>query len=220
MKQVKTNRIFNHLFKKLIPPAVEDYTMRYAPHTYRKWKPWTVALTALGGIAYLADFSIGASIGLMYGTLNALLSILLAAIIIFITGLPLAYYGAKYNIDLDLITRGSGFGYYGSVLTSIIYASFTFIFFSLEGSIMSQGLQIGLGIPLWLGYILSTLLVIPLVIYGMKALSKLQVWTTPLWLLLMIVPVTYLVIKDPHTVNNWLGYYGSGSYIMASIVQL
>jgi len=30
-------------------------------------------------------------------------------VIIFVTGFPLAYYAARYN-DLDLITRGSGFG--------------------------------------------------------------------------------------------------------------
>ena len=50
-------------------------------------------------------------------------------VIIFTTGFPLAYYAARYNIDLDLITRGSGFGYYGSVVTNVIFATFTFIFF-------------------------------------------------------------------------------------------
>ncbi|RXS71113.1 allantoin permease [Streptomyces sioyaensis] len=168
-----------------------------------------VATTALGGIAYMADFSIGAGIGLAHGTANALTAILVAAVVIFVTGFPLAYYAARYNIDLDLITRGSGFGYYGSVLTSVIFASFTFIFFALEGSIMAQGLKLGLGLPLWLGYVVSTCMVIPLVIYGMKALSKLQVWTTPLWLLLMVGPLLYLVSTDPGTVHTFLSYTGS-----------
>jgi len=92
---------------------------------------------------------------------------------------PWAYYSARYNIDLDLVTRGSGFGYYGSVVTNVIFATFTFIFFALEGSIMAQGLQLGLGIPLWIGYATSTIIIFPLVIYGMKVLSTLQVWTTP-----------------------------------------
>ena len=73
-----------------------------------------------------------------------------------------------------MITRGSGFGYYGSVVTNVIFATFTFIFFALEGSIMAQGLKLGLGIPLSIGYAVSTLMVIPLVIYGMKALAKLK----------------------------------------------
>lgn len=189
--------------------TLEDYTLRFAPRSYRRWTPMVVATTALGGIAYMADFSIGAGIGLAHGTGNALVAIAVAAVVIFVTGLPLAYYGARYNIDLDLITRGSGFGYYGSVLTSVIFASFTFIFFALEGSIMAQGLKLGLGLPLWLGYLAATLMVIPLVIYGMKALSKLQVWTTPIWLLLMVGPLVYLIATDPGTVDRFLSYAGT-----------
>ncbi|MEU8846661.1 allantoin permease [Streptomyces sp. NPDC048564] len=192
-----------------VKETLEDYTLRFAPRSYRRWTPMVVATTALGGIAYMADFSIGAGIGLAHGTGNALLAILVAAAVIFVTGFPLAYYGARYNIDLDLITRGSGFGYFGSVLTSVIFASFTFIFFALEGSIMAQGLKLGLGLPLWLGYLVSTLMVIPLVIYGMSALSKLQVWTTPIWLLLMVAPLVYLVATDPGTVDRFLAYAGT-----------
>ncbi|MFG3275672.1 purine-cytosine permease family protein [Streptomyces luteogriseus] len=192
-----------------VKETLEDYTLRFAPRSYRRWTPMVVATTALGGIAYMADFSIGAGIGLAHGTGNALLAIAVAAVVIFVTGFPLAYYGARYNIDLDLITRGSGFGYFGSVITSVIFASFTFIFFALEGSIMAQGLKLGLGLPLWLGYLVSTLMVIPLVIYGMTALSKLQVWTTPIWLLLMVGPLVYLVATDPGTVDRFLAYAGT-----------
>lgn len=190
----------------------EDYTGRYAPRSYRRWGVASVATTALGGMAYLADFAIGASIGIAHGTANALVAIVLAAVVIFITALPLAYYSARYNLDLDLVTRGAGFGYYGSVITGVIFASYTFIFFALEGSIMAQGLQLGLHLPLWLGYLVSTLLVIPLVVYGMNTLTKVQLWTTPLWMFLMIAPVAYLAISDPSTVSQFLSYRGdSGS---------
>jgi purine-cytosine permease-like protein len=197
------------------PPAaatsetLEDYTLRYAPSSYRRWTPGVVATTALGGIAYLADFAIGGSIGLTYGTGNALISILVGVVVIFVTGLPLAYYGARFNTDLDLVSRGAGFGYYGSVLTNVIFATFTFIFFALEGSIMAQGLLLGLGIPLWLGYLICTLLIIPIVVFGMSALSKMQIWTTPLWLVLMVGPFVYLVIADPSSVGTWMAYAGS-----------
>ncbi|MEU2145380.1 MULTISPECIES: purine-cytosine permease family protein [Streptomyces albovinaceus subgroup] len=201
--------------------TLEDYTLRFAPRSYRRWTPMVVATTALGGIAYMADFSIGAGIAMAHGTGNALVAITVAAALIFITGFPLAYYAARYNIDLDLITRGSGFGYYGSVLTGVIFASFTVIFFALEGAIMAQGLKLGFGLPLWLGYAVSTLMVIPLVIYGMKALSKLQVWTTPIWLLLMVGPLVYLVATDPGTVDSFLAYAGTdgeGSLNTASVL--
>ena len=188
--------------------TLEDYTLRFAPRSYRKWGPAVVATSALGGIAYLADFAIGANIGIANGTGNALWGILIFAVVIVLTGYPLAYYAARYNIDLDLITRGSGFGYYGSVVTNVIFASFTFIFFALEGSIMAQGLKLGLHIPLWLGYLISSVMVIPLVIYGMNTLAKLQVWTTPLWLVMMVLPFVYLVIKHPDAIGDFLAFSG------------
>ncbi len=188
--------------------TLEDYTLRFAPRHYRRWSPGVVAISALGGIAYLADFAIGANIGIAYGTTNALWGIAVFAVVIFLTGFPVAYYAARYNIDLDLITRGSGFGYYGSVVTNIIFATFTFIFFALEGSIMAQGLLLGLGIPLWAGYAVSTIIIFPLVIYGMKVLSKLQLWTTPLWLLLMVIPFAYLLISHPESVETFFAYQG------------
>jgi purine-cytosine permease-like protein len=188
--------------------TLEDYTLRFAPRSYRKWSTRVVGISALGGIAYLADFAIGANIGISYGTTNALLGILIFAIVVMATGFPVAYYSARYNIDLDLVTRGSGFGYYGSVVTNVIFATFTFIFFALEGSIMAQGLRLGLGIPLWLGYAASTLIIFPLVIYGMKVLSTLQVWTTPLWLVLMVAPFVYLVVSHPESVSQFFAYQG------------
>ncbi len=188
--------------------TLEDYTLRFAPRHYRRWSPGVVAISALGGIAYLADFAIGANIGIAYGTTNALWGIAVFAVVIFLTGFPVAYYAARYNIDLDLITRGSGFGYYGSVVTNIIFATFTFIFFALEGSIMAQGLLLGLGVPLWAGYAVSTIIIFPLVIYGMKVLSKLQLWTTPLWLLLMVIPFAYLLITHPESVETFFAYQG------------
>ena len=167
--------------------TLEDYSLRYAPRSFRTWTPYVVATTALGGIAYLADFAIGGSIAITHGFSSAVTAILVAAVVIFITGTPIAYYSAKYAIDMDLLTRGAGFGYLGSTLTSLIYASFTFIFFALEGSIMAQAFELGLHIPLAIGYLIASLVIIPLVIFGMTALSKLQVWTQPIWLVLMFV---------------------------------
>src|SRR6185312_10804673 len=157
--------------------TLEDYTLRFAPRSYRKWSTGVVGISALGGIAYLADFAIGANIGISYGTTNALWGIGVFAVVIFLTGFPLAFYAARYNLDLDLITRGSGFGYYGSVVTNVIFATFTFIFF-------------------------------PLVVYGMSLLSKLQLWTTPLWLILMVAPFVYLLVGHPDSVNAFFAYQG------------
>jgi purine-cytosine permease-like protein len=202
----RTKRTFSRLVDD---PILEDYSLRYAPTTFRRWSEFTVASSALGGIAYLADFAIGASIAITFGFGNALVAILLAAVVIFLTSVPIAYYCAKYSIDMDLLTRGAGFGYLGSTITSLIYASFTFIFFALEGSIMAQAFERGLGIPLWLGYLIGALMIIPLVTFGMTLLSKLQVWTQPVWLILMFAPFVAILFTDPGAYGSWTHFKGN-----------
>jgi purine-cytosine permease-like protein len=202
----RTKRTFSRLVDD---PILEDYSLRYAPTTFRRWSEFTVASAALGGIAYLADFAIGASIAITFGFSNALVAILLAAVVIFLTSVPIAYYCAKYSIDMDLLTRGAGFGYLGSTITSLIYASFTFIFFALEGSIMAQAFQRGFGIPLWLGYLIGALMIIPLVTFGMTLLSKLQVWTQPIWLVLMFAPFVAILVSDPSAYAHWSHFKGN-----------
>ena len=191
--------------------TLEDYSLRYAPRSFRKWTPYVVATTALGGIAYLADFAIGGSIAITHGFGSAVTAILVAAVVIFITGVPISYYSAKYAIDMDLLTRGAGFGYLGSTLTSLIYASFTFIFFALEGSIMAQAFELGLHIPLAVGYLIASLVIIPLVIFGMTALSKLQVWTQPIWLVLMFAPFVSIAFIDPGKYADWTSFAGNST---------
>ncbi|MEV7027487.1 hypothetical protein [Kitasatospora sp. NPDC093558] len=189
--------------------TLEDYSLRYAPKSFRRWTPYVVATTALGGIAYLADFAIGGSIAISNGFGSAMVAILAAAVVIFLTGIPISYYSAKYSIDMDLLTRGAGFGYLGSTLTSVIYASFTFIFFALEGSIMAQALQLGIGIPLPVAYLIASLIILPLVIYGMTALSKMQVWTQPIWLVLMVAPFVSIAIQDPDKFSAFTHFAGN-----------
>ena len=209
MSEIMTEKRQRRSFNKLVNnPVLEDYSLRYAPKSFRTWSEYAVATTALGGIAYMADQAIGGSLAVQYGFSNAFFGILAAAIVIFLTGIPIAIYCARYNVDVDLLTRGAGFGYLGSTLTSVIYASFTFIFFALEGSIMAQAFQLYFGIPLPIGYALGSLIIIPLVVFGMTLLAKLQVWTQPLWLLMLFAPPIAVLVADPSAISQWTNFAG------------
>ncbi|EWM16614.1 cytosine permease [Kutzneria sp. 744] len=186
----------------------EDFSLRYAAQSFRRWSPFAVAGTALGGIAYLADFAIGASIVMLHGFSSAALAIGIAAVVIFLTGIPIATACARYGVDMDLLTRGAGFGYFGSTLTSLIYASFTVIFFSLEGSIMAQAFQLAFGLPLALGYLLTTLIVLPFVLFGMRALARLQAWTQPVWLAGLVLPFVVVLATHPERFGQFTTFGG------------
>jgi hypothetical protein len=162
--------------------TLEDYALRYTPRHFRKWSEWRVANTAFGATSFLALEAIGGAIALSYGFSNALWAILVVGLITFLTGLPISYYAAKYGLDMDLLTRGAGFGYLGSTLTSLVYASFTFIFFALEAAILGLALQMALGWPLPLCYLIASLGVVPLVMHGITLISRLQLWSQPIWL--------------------------------------
>ncbi len=190
---------------------LEDYALRFAPKSFRKWPEWLVANTALGGLSFLALEAIGGALAISYGFANSFWAILVVGLIIFLTGLPIAYYAARYNVDMDLLTRGAGFGYMGSTITSLIYASFTFIFFALESAIMAQAIELYFHLPLAIGYVLCSLVIIPLVFFGVTLINQLQLWTQPLWLILMVLPYLFVLYKEPQAFSRWLNFAGESA---------
>ena len=188
--------------------TLEDYALRFTAKSARKWSAPRVAQTAIGAISFLALEAIGGAITLAHGVVNATAAILAVSVILLVTGLPIARTAAKHGVDIDLLTRGAGFGYIGSTVTSLIYASFTFILFAIEASIMSGALELAFGIPLWLSYILSALAVIPLVIYGITAISRFQLWTQPFWIVLNVAPFAFIAWKDPAQFAAWWQFGG------------
>lgn len=189
--------------------TLEDYALRFTAKSARRWSAFRVANTALGAISFLALEAIGGAVTLSYGFTNAATAILVVGLLLFLTGLPITYYAARDGLDIDLLTRGAGFGYIGSTITSLIYASFTFIFFALEAAIMSLALEMCFGIPLSLGYVLSSIVVIPLVTHGITWISRLQLWTQPLWGFLHALPFVFLAFSGPISINDWTGYSGT-----------
>jgi signal transduction histidine kinase/purine-cytosine permease-like protein len=188
--------------------SVEDYALRYAAASYRRWPPKVVAHTAIGGISFLALEAIGASITLSYGFYNALLAVGVVSLVIFLVSLPIAYWCSVANVDIDLLTRGAGFGYVGSTITSLIYASFTFIFFAIETAIWAQALQLAIGLNIVVGYLVCSLVIIPIVFFGVTSINKLQAWTQPVWVVMLVAPFAFILFKDPTLLGAWTHFEG------------
>lgn len=186
--------------------TLEDYALRFTAKKARRFSAARVSNTALGAISFLALEAIGGAITLNYGFTNAFAAIMIVGVIIFLTSVPISYYAARYGIDIDLLTRGASFGYIGSTITSLIYASFTFIFFALEAVIMAMALELTLGIPLSYGYVICALVVIPLVTYGITLISRFQLWSQPFWVILQLVPFVFIAWQDIQSVTDWTQY--------------
>ncbi|WP_445940402.1 response regulator [Pseudomonas sp.] len=188
--------------------TMEDYALRFTPKSFRKWSELRIANTALGAVSFLALEAIGGALALSYGFTNTLWAVLAVALVIFLTGLPISYYAARYGVDMDLLTRGAGFGYIGSTITSLIYASFTFLFFALEAAIMALALELYFNIPLALAYVICSVIVIPLVAYGITLINRLQMWSQPLWLFLLLLPYVFVIGKNPEAFSDWTTFAG------------
>lgn len=188
--------------------TLEDFALRFTAKSARRWSAGRVSQTAIGAISFLALEAIGGAVTLSNGFANVLAATLVVGVVLFLTALPISRAAARYGVDIDLLTRGAGFGYVGSTVTSLIYAAFTFILFAIEASIMSRALELCFGMPLWLGYILSAVAVVPLVTYGITWISRFQLLTQPLWIVLNILPVGFILWRDWPGVVAWTHFPG------------
>ena len=206
MQKVPVNR---RKYNKLVAnEMLEDFALRFTSKRARKWSATWIANSALGIVSFLVLEALGGSITLSYGSINALWAIVAVSGVVIFSGIPICYYASKYGVDIDLLSRGAGFGYIGSTIVSLIYASFTFIFFALEAAIMSMALELLLGIPLFWGYIISAVAVIPLVLFGITNISRFQMLSQPLWLTMQIVPLFYVFSHPDSQLDSWLAYTG------------
>jgi len=202
---VKVRRDYNSWVAQ---ESLEDYALRYTPQSFRKWSEMRVANTAFGAASFLVLEAVGATLLVQYGFVNAFWAILATGLVIALAGWPIAVYAARHGLDMDLLTRGAGFGYLGSTITSLIYASFTFIFFALEAAVMAYALELAFDIPPAWGYLVCAVAVLPLVTHGVTAIGRLQVWTQPLWIAMLVLPYVFVFRAHPHALAGLWAYAG------------
>ncbi len=203
---VKVRRDYN---RWVASETLEDYALRFTPRSFRRASELRVANTAFGAASFLVLEAVGATLLVEHGFVNAWWAILATGLIIFLAGWPISVYAARHGVDMDLLTRGAGFGYIGSTITSLIYACFTFIFFALEAAIMAYALELAFGLPPAWGYLVCALVVIPLVMHGVTAISRLQAWTQPLWLVLLVLPFAAVFVQHPGLLHELARHGGA-----------
>jgi hypothetical protein len=81
-------------------------------------------------------FQLGSVMALQFGAINAIISAVYAIIVAGVLGTVIAYLSAKSGMNVNLLSRGGGFGYIGASLTSLIYASNFIMYCAFEGMIL------------------------------------------------------------------------------------
>src|SRR5665647_3660494 len=64
------------------------------------------------------------------------------------------------------------------------------------------------GIPRPIGYLISAVVIIPLVTHGITLISRFQLWTQPVWIVLHILPFAAIAWANPHSFAEWTKFPG------------
>lgn len=194
--------------------AADDYSLDRVPRNERT-KSWLSITNITFGIATaIFYFQMGSVMALKFGAVNALISSAYAIVVAGLLGTVIAYLSAKSGMNVNLLSRGGGFGYIGSSLTSLIYASNFIMYCAFEGLILVSAVHHFFpSLPKWILIVLFGSIVIPLNWFGIEQLDKLQKWSLPLFIIFLLTAVFVSFYKPPIYTGSVFTYMPEGVHI-------
>jgi purine-cytosine permease-like protein len=198
---------------------IESFAVERVPANLR-WHIPAISLVLLGNSTAMFFFSFGAQVGFTVGFPWMLGPLAYFFIGSTVTGALTMRIASREGLSQNVLTRGLGFGSRGSAVTSFIYA-FNYVFYFLfEGSIVSHAIANYFHIPIT--SIASTLIfaavglaTLGLVWRGMHAMSFLQTWGFPIFVLLLAYGLVKLGTE--HDVVGPSGWHALGTTDYAAI---
>ncbi|MFD1064753.1 purine-cytosine permease family protein [Oceanobacillus locisalsi] len=174
----------------------DDYSLGRVP-VHKRNMGWLSITNITFGIATaIFYFQMGSVMALQFGAINAIISATYAIVVAGILGTFIAYLSAKSGMNVNLLSRGGGFGYIGASLTSFIYATNFIMYCALEGLILVAAVhEFFPVIPEWALILFFGTLVIPLNWFGIKQLDKLQKWSLPLFFIFLLAAIIVAAMK-------------------------
>lgn len=180
----------------------DDYSLGRVPREKRNMGWLSITNITFGIATAIFYFQTGSVMALQFGAINAIISSIYAIIIAGILGTIIAYLSAKSGMNVNLLSRGGGFGYIGASLTSFIYATNFIMYCAFEGLILVSAIHTFFpSIPEWALIIFFGTIVIPLNWFGIKQLDKLQKWSLPIFGVFLIVTII-VSIYTPSVYNG------------------
>ena len=189
----------------------KDYSLDRVPIEDRT-KGWLSITNITFGIATaIFYFQMGSVMALQFGAPNAIVSAIYAIIVAGLLGTVIAYLSAKSGMNVNLLSRGGGFGYIGSSLTSLIYASNFIMYCAFEGLILVSAVHHFVpDFPKWILIVVFGTLVIPLNWFGIEQLDKLQKWSMPVFLIFLVAAIVLSFIKPAVYTGSVFSYMPEG----------
>lgn len=185
----------------------DDYSLDRVPRSKRNMGWISITNITFGIATAIFYFQMGSVMALQFGAINAIISAIYAIIVAGILGTFIAYFSAKSGMNVNLLSRGGGFGYIGASLTSFIYATNFIMYCAFEGLILVSAVHAFFpSIPEWTLIIFFGTIVIPLNWFGIKQLDKLQKWSLPLFGIFLVAAIV-LAFYTPSIYDGYFWTY-------------
>jgi len=168
----------------------KDYSLEKVPRNQRNMGWLSITNITLGIATAIFYFQMGSIMALQFGALNAIISSVYAIIVAGVLGTFIAYLSAKSGMNVNLLSRGGGFGYIGASLTSFLYATNFIMYCAFEGLILVSAVHTFFpSLNEWALIIFFGLIVIPLNWFGIKQLDRIQKWSLPIFVVFLITAI-------------------------------
>lgn len=166
------------------PVGNDDYSLDRVPTTARySW--WSVAMQRFGQLSALAQFLLGATLGMGMGFWQAVLAITIGAVLLEIVSIFVGIAGMKEGLSTSVLARWTGFGRKGSALIGLVIAISLVGWFGIQNAVFAQGLHsvIG-GLPIWAWSLIGGVAVTAIVVFGFHSMAWTAYLTVPAFILL------------------------------------
>lgn len=194
--------------------AMDDHSVRRIPASWR-WSYLGATFTAFGVSTAMIYPLSGALYALTYGARAAFIAGLVSAVY----AVTVTYYIVRHvineGVNADPLSR-STFGYIGSALNALLYATVCAFYFAAEGSVMAHALhEVVPAVPYWGWALLTSASFIVIGLFGMVLLSKIQ-WFTLVFYFLGLALAFYALVAGWNAevsldrLSAWLTYSPPG----------
>lgn len=164
----------------------------------------SLAMAFYGTSSAMFFVYIGAAMASAYGTLNAVIGIVLTIAAYGLINAVLAKYAINNRTTVAQFSRtilGKG----GSMIATIIFALVAIYYAVFEGSIVAYAFQTFFGGPMWLWSLIVVVYSTPLVIGGVRRfLDKLNGWLMPIYFFGLVVAVIWASVAYPENAGKWI----------------
>ena len=204
--------------------AAEDYALRKVPAHWKR-PAFSFAISLSGLTSSVFFLALGGQLTLTFGFPSAMASFVAGTILGWLGSAVIARVTAMTGLDLDLITRGSGFGFLGSAVTSLIYAVNWMMYAAIEAAYLGTALHSkmpGLPTPVW--FLITAFVSVPICWYGFTQNDFVQRWLGPIflvglvWLVVAAVQHSSLAPSFSSPGFSAIGFFGSLGALLPNVV--